>query len=61
MNDSIFGIMCCCLNLIVCGFMLFKLPIDPLDNGLIINENAFYLSASHSEDFRTIMDLEEFK
>jgi hypothetical protein len=40
---------------------LFKLPIDPLDNGLIINETAFYLSTSYSSNFRANMDLEEFK
>jgi len=41
--------------------MIFKLPTDPLDYDLIINESAIVISARYSTNFRYIIDLNKFK
>jgi len=51
----------CSLALVVDIFMIFKLPTDPLDYGLIINEAALNISARYSNNFRYIIDLNKFK
>jgi hypothetical protein len=40
--------------------LLVYLPIDPIDSGLIINEQAIYLSTRYTE-FKKIFTTQEFK
>jgi len=43
--------------------MIFKLPIDPIDENLIINEMALNISAQYTKiiNFTNLIDLNKFK
>jgi len=41
--------------------MFCYLPIDPIDKGIIINEQALSISSKYYKDFTSILSLSKFK
>jgi len=41
--------------------MIKYLPIDPIDEGIIINEQALSISSKYSKHFTDLISLESFK
>ena len=46
---SLYGIYSCILTLFMSCMVLLFYTIDPMDRGLLINEQCFYLTSTHTE------------
>jgi hypothetical protein len=59
-NESLIGICSCIFTIIIAFVILAVYSIDPLDEDLLLNEQAIYLTSKYSDSVKKIYSVSNF-